>query len=173
MIKICYFIHFFLQRKPDDWNIIQRPPTYFSYIGGLQPPSSRLVPPVFFFKIYLVGGSLLYNIVVVFAIHWYESAMGVHVFPILNPPLPPPSPSHPSGSSQCASPEHPVTCIEPGLAICFTYDNIHVSMLFSQIIPPLPSPTQSKRLFFTSVSFFCCLTYRVIITIFLNSIYMH
>ena len=65
-------------------------------------------------------------------------------------PLPPPSPSHPSGSSQCTSPECPVSCIEPGLAICFTYDNIHVSMLFSQIIPPLSSPTESKRLFYTS-----------------------
>ena len=67
-------------------------------------------------------------------------------------PLPPPSPSHPSGSSQCTSPEHLVSCIEPGLAICFTYDNIHVSMLFSQIIPPSPSSTESKRLFYTSVS---------------------
>ena len=67
-------------------------------------------------------------------------------------PIPPPTPSHPSGSSQCTSPEHPVSCIEPGLVICFTYDNIYVSMLFSQIIPPLPSPTESKRLFYTSVS---------------------
>ena len=70
------------------------------------------------------------------------------------PPLPPPSPPHPSGSSQCTSPEHPVSCIEPGLAIHFTYDNIHVSMPFSQIIPPSPSPTESKRLFYTSVSLF-------------------
>ena len=67
-------------------------------------------------------------------------------------PLPPPSPYHPSGSSQCTSPEHPVSCIEPGLAICFTYDIIHVSMPFSQIIPPLPSTTESRRLFYTSVS---------------------
>jgi len=67
-------------------------------------------------------------------------------------PLPPPSPYHPSGSSQCTSPEHPVSCIEPGLAIRFTYDNVHVSMPFSQIIPPSPSPTESKRLFYTSVS---------------------
>ena len=66
--------------------------------------------------------------------------------------LPPPSPSHPSGSSQCTSPEHPVSCIEPGLVIRFTYDNIHGSMSFSQIIPPLLSPTKSKRLFYTSVS---------------------
>ena len=28
----------------------------------------------------------------------------------------PPSPSHPSRSSQCTSPEHPASCIEPGLA---------------------------------------------------------
>ena len=67
-------------------------------------------------------------------------------------PLPPPSPSHPSGSSQCTSPEHPVSCIKPGLAIRFTYVNIHVSTLPSQIIPPSPSPTESKRLFYISVS---------------------
>ena len=69
-------------------------------------------------------------------------------------PEPPPSSfsPHPSGSSQCASPEHPVSCIEPELVIHFTYDNIHVSMPFSQVIPPLPSPTESKRLFYTSVS---------------------
>ena len=85
--------------------------------------------------------------------------------------LPPPFLSHPSGSSQCTSPEHPVSCIKPGLAICFTYDDIHVSMLFPQITPPWPSPTESKSLFFTSVSL-CCLAYRVIVTIFLNSIYM-
>ena len=67
-------------------------------------------------------------------------------------PLPLPSPSHPSGSSQCTSPEHPVSCIEPGLVIHFLCDIIHVSMPFSQIIPPSPSPTESKRLFYTSVS---------------------
>ena len=66
--------------------------------------------------------------------------------------LPPPSPCHPSGSSQCTSPKHPVSCMEPGLAIHFTYDIIHVWMPFSQIIPPSPSPTESKRLFYTSVS---------------------
>ena len=47
------------------------------------------------------------------------------------PPLPPPSPYHPSGSSQCTSPEHPVSCIKPGLVIHFLYDIIHVSMPFS------------------------------------------
>ena len=84
-----------------------------------------------------------------FAIYQNESATGIHVFPILNHP---PSPYRPSGSSQCTSPKHPVSCIEPGLATRFIYDIIHVSMPFSQIIPPSPSPTESKRLFYTSVS---------------------
>ena len=68
------------------------------------------------------------------------------------PPLPPPSPYHPSGSSQCTSPKHPVPCIKPGLLTRFIYDIIHISVPFSQIIPPSPSPTESKRLFYTSVS---------------------
>ena len=67
-------------------------------------------------------------------------------------PLPPPSLYNLSGSSQCTSPKHPVSCIEPGLAIHFIYDITHVSMPFSQIIPPSPSPTESKRPFYTSVS---------------------
>ena len=64
--------------------------------------------------------------------------------------LPPPSPSHPSGWSQCTSFECPVSCIKLGLVIYFTYGNIHVSVLFSQIIPPSPSSTESSSLFFTS-----------------------
>ena len=66
--------------------------------------------------------------------------------------LHPPSPYHPSGSSQCTSPMHPVSCIEPGLATRFIHDILHVSMPFSQIFPPTPSPTESIRRFYTSVS---------------------
>ena len=85
--------------------------------------------------------------------HKHESATCIHVFPILNPP-PSSLPIHRSGSSQCTSPKYPVSCIKPGLATRFIHDIIRISMPFSQIIPPSPSPspTESKRLFYTSVS---------------------
>ena len=102
-----------------------------------------------FFKFYFIFK--LYNIVLVLP------------YINMNPPqvytcspswtlLPPPSPYHTSGSSQCTSPKHPVSCIEPGLATRCIYDIIHVLMPVSQIIPPSSSPTESKMLFYTSVS---------------------
>ena len=73
---------------------------------------------------------------------------------------------------QCTGFECPVSCMKRGLVIYFTHDNIDISMLFSQIIPPSPSPTESKNCSI-HMYLFCCLAQRVIITIFLNSIYMH
>ena len=60
--------------------------------------------------------------------------------------LPPPSPYHSSGSSQCTSPKHPVSYIEPGLATRFIHDILHVSMPFSQIFPPFPSSAHQRKL---------------------------
>ena len=68
-------------------------------------------------------------------------------------PLPPPSPYHPSGSLQCTSPKHRVSCIEPGLATRFLYDIIHVLMPFSQIIPPSLSHRVQKIVLYICVSF--------------------
>ena len=48
-------------------------------------------------------------------------------------------------SSQCTIPKHPVSCIKPRLVIHFLYGIIHVSMPFSQITLPSPSPTESKN----------------------------
>ena len=75
-----------------------------------------------------------------FAIYWHESATDVHVSPCVHPP------------TVYTGFECPVSCSELELVIYFTYGNTHVSMLFSQIIPLLPSPTESKSLFFISVS---------------------
>jgi len=75
----------------------------------------------------------------------------VHMcLPILNC-LPSPSPPSPSRMSQSTDFECPASCIKLALVIYFTYGNIHVSMLFSQIIPPSPSPTESKSRFFLFV----------------------
>ena len=87
----------------------------------------------------------------VFAIHWHESAMDLHVFPILIP-----TPSSLPTPSLWVFPVHQswalVSCIQPGLVICSTLDNVHVSMLFSQNISPSSSPPESKILFCTSVA---------------------
>ena len=103
----------------------------------------------FFFKFYFIFK--LYNIVLVLP----NIEMNLpQVYPC-SPSwtlLPPPSPYPPSGSSQCTSPKHPVSCIEPGLATHFIRDIVHVSVPFSQISPPSPSPTESIRLIYTSVS---------------------
>ena len=79
--------------------------------------------------------------------------MDLHVFPVLIPP-----PSSLPIPSLWVFPVHQawalVSCIQPGLVICFTLDNILVSMLFSQNIPPSSSPTESQSLFSTFVSLF-------------------
>ena len=73
---------------------------------------------------------LLYNIVLVLPYINMHPPRVYTCFPSWTP-LPPPSPYHPSGSSQCTSPKLPVSCIEPGLAIRFLCDIIHVLMPFS------------------------------------------
>ena len=46
----------------------------------------------------------------------------------------------------------PASHIQLPLAIYFTYGNVYISVLISQIIPPSPSSIESKSLYFTSVS---------------------
>ena len=58
-----------------------------------------------------------------FAIHQHESTTGVYVLPIWTPSSLSPRTillGHPS--AQAPSPKHPVSCIEPELAIRFLYD---------------------------------------------------
>ena len=106
-------------------------------------PFFNLHPFAFFF---FVNFTLQYCIG--FSMHWHESAMGLHEFPILNPP-----PTSLPMSSLWVAPVHQpqASCIEPRLVICFLHDSIHVSMPFSQILTS-PSPTESKSPFYTFVS---------------------
>ena len=82
-----------------------------------------------------------------FAIHQHEPAIGIHVCPPYWNPLPP----HciPLCCPRVLALGAPLHAIQ---LLYFTYGNTYVSMLSSQIIPLSPSATESKRLFFTSVS---------------------
>ena len=106
-----------------------------------------------------------------FAIHQHEPTTGVHVFSILNPPPTSLLPYHPSGSSQCSSP-----------SILYHASNLDWRSISHMIIymfryhsskssHPHPLP-QSPKDCSIHLCLFCCLAYRVIVTIFLSSIYM-
>ena len=83
-----------------------------------------------------------YIIVVVFAIHWHESAMAVHEFPILNLP-----PTYLPILSLWVVPVH-----QPWAPCLMHRTWTGTSHHFQAFIPPSPSPTESNSLFFTSVS---------------------
>ena len=116
---------------------------------------------LFFFHLFLlIGGSLLHNISVDFVIHWHESAMDLHVFPI---PIPPPTslstrflwvfPVH--------QPRALVSCIPSGLVICFTLDNIHA--VLSKHPTLAFSHRVQKSVLYIHLCLFFCFAYRVII----------
>ena len=128
--------------------------------SGIEPRSPTLQADSFFvfwyYHIFVFLFSFFFNWRLLtlqycsgFAIHWHESATGVHAFPILTlpPPLPHPIPQgHPTAPALSTLSHatnldwHPVS-----------HMIIHVSILFSQIIPPSPSPTDSQQ----SVFYIC------------------
>ena len=79
----------------------------------------------------------------VFTIHQYGSAIGIHLSPPSCPLLPSSSPPHPSRLSQITRFGSPALYTKL-LSIYFAYGNVYVSMVFSQIIPP--STNRFKRL---------------------------
>ena len=89
---------------------------------------------------------MFFNIVIVFAIHQHELAIGIHVPPPWGTPPQPLWPPQPSRSSQSTSLGCPAPYITLPLVISFAYGNLYVSGLFSQATPPSPSATESRNL---------------------------
>ena len=72
-------------------------------------------------KFILIGGLLLYNIVMASAIHQHESPIGIHVTPSSWTPLLPPCPSHPPRWSWNTSSGFFASYTKLPLALYFTY----------------------------------------------------
>ena len=110
-----------------------------------------------------------------FAIYQHESTTGIHVFPNLNtcilfsllPPhtIPLGRPSAPAPSIQYRASNLDWRLISYMILYMFQCHSPKSSH-------PLPLP-QSPKDCSIHLCLFCCLVYRVIVTIFLNSIYMH
>ena len=108
-----------------------------------------------------------------FAIHQHESATGVQVFPILNP-----TPISLSTPSLWVIPVHQpqASCIlHPASNLDWRFVSYMILYMFQCHSPksshPHPLP-QSPKDCSIHLCLFCCLAYRVIVTIFLNFIYM-
>ena len=84
-------------------------------------------------------------------LHYIMNPPRVYTCSPSSTPLPPPSSCHPSGSSQCTSPEHPLSCIDLDWRF-ISYMILYMFQCHSPKSSPPPSPTESKRLFYTSVS---------------------
>ena len=91
------------------------------------------------FLFYFFWGACLHFILFFLILFYFITLHNCIILPNIkmNPPqahmcspswtlFPPPSPHHPSGSSQCTSPKHPASRIEPGLAAHFLHDILHV-----------------------------------------------
>ena len=154
-----------IEESSDNYKMFQVPTSFW--------PHSRIRPPRIFFLINYFNWRLItlkYCGCFCHTLTWISH--GCTCVPESQSPLPPPSLSYPSGLSQCTGSECPVSCIELGLVIYFTHGSIHVQCYSLKSshhhLPPQSSKDCSIHLFL-----FCCLTFRVIISIFLNSIYMH
>ena len=85
-----------------------------------------------------------------FAIHCHESATGVHMYPILNAP---PTSPHPIPLGHYSAPA--LSTLSDALNLDWQFISHMIYTCFDAILPnhpPSPSPTESKRMFDTSVS---------------------
>ena len=99
---------------------------------------------------YLIRGQLLYNIVLVLP-YINMNLPRVYTCSQSWTPLPPSSPYHPSGSSQCTAPSFLYSALNLDCRF-ISYMILYMFQCHSPKSSPLPSPTESKSLFYTSVS---------------------
>ena len=106
-----------------------------------------------------------------FAIHHHESATGIHVFLFLNPTSNLPPRTHPLGHPSAPAPSIQYQASN----LDWRFVSYMILYMFKCHSPksshPLPLP-QSPKDCSIYLCLFCCLAYRVIVTIFLNSIYI-
>ena len=138
--------------------------------------NKNLKPWLYFFYIFLIEGLLLYNIVLVSAVHKHESAIAIHMSPPSWASLPPPTSSHPSSllqSSGLSSLSH--TADSPWLSIlymvmymspCYSHHSSHPLLL------PTPPPRVHKSCSLC-LRLHCWPANRFISTIFEDTTYMH
>ena len=104
-----------------------------------------------------------------FAIHQHESATGIHMFPILNTTHPP-----------CTLPLGHLSVPAPSIQyhasnLDWLFVSYMILYMFQCHSPKSSHPCslpQSPKDCSIHLCLFCCLTYRITVTIFLNSIYM-
>ena len=120
--------------------------------------------------IYFNWGLITLQYCIGFAIHQHESTTGIHVFPILNPSHLLPRTitlGHPSAPAP--------RILYPASNLDWRFVSYMILHMFQCHSPkashPLPLP-QSPKDCSIHQCLFCCLVYRVIVTIFLNSICM-
>ena len=147
-----------------------------SYVrNGYSKPNFIFLIKIHVFNILILPWNLLFFFFYFIIFYWLyhtlaESTTGVHVFPILNPP-----PTSLLISSLWVIPVYQpqASCI---MHETCTGDSFHIwyYTCFNAILPNHPPPPQSPKDCSIHLCLFCCLTqgYRVIVTIFLNSIYM-
>ena len=123
---------------------------------------------IFIYLFIFIGGYLLYNIVLVLPYINMNPSQVYTCSPSWTS-LPSPFSYLPHGSSQCTSPKHPVWNLD------WRFVSYMILYMFQCHSPksshPLPLP-QSPKDCSIHLCLFCCLAYRVIITAYLNSIYM-
>ena len=123
------------------------------------------------FFIYFNWGLITLQYCIGFAIHQHEATKGAHVFTILNPPSHLPSQTIPLGHPSAPAP----SILHQTSNLDWRFISYMILYMFQWHSPksahPRPLP-QSPKDCSIHLCLFCCLAYRVIITIFLNSIYM-